>query len=432
MNMNKKQLISLVSATALISVIFGGFFVYVVYGQTASTFWITDGLYPSGCSYSIWRDGNYYFAKDGYGQIQYSGDNFTTVITSCLGNDRTIYMKQATYVLTNRFPSVELKELENIKLLAELGTIWLKDDSIGYVGQLLEIDNCSNVVVQNIIFDQDVNNPDHVVQTSLGLQWLVRVVGGSNHTYFYNCQFLNGAQNGFVTGLCRDVILRDCITDYANEHCVYLHDSEDILFENCDFLNYGKDLRGYFKVDWSYRVTVRDCRLEPNEDGLGVNSSSYVAVIGSKANDTLFENCQFVDGRQFAIEGDYCTIKGGTFERRSATHNYDTVNTWNTANFTTIEDVNFLDWTYRIINAENGADTTIENCYFSGGVTSFIFNFGYRTSAIGNKFNPDITHGVYGFYDATGSGIVDQNHIPNSTLTFLFPSGAINGTNFFY
>jgi len=49
-----------------------------------STIWISPGVYPGAPSYTIWREGSNYFAKDAFGQIDYSGTNASDVIGDAL------------------------------------------------------------------------------------------------------------------------------------------------------------------------------------------------------------------------------------------------------------------------------------------------------------------------------------------------------------
>lgn len=100
--MKNKKLTTLISALCLISFVIGASLVFVLKAQTASTFWITEGLYPSATSLTVWRDGSYYFGKNGYGQILYSGTNATLVIQNCIDNlaGGTIFVSAGIYSLS--------------------------------------------------------------------------------------------------------------------------------------------------------------------------------------------------------------------------------------------------------------------------------------------------------------------------------------------
>lgn len=71
-----------------IALLLGG----VIIGQSltsASTFWISSGVYPGAPSYTIWGEPTsaptMYFAKNAYGAIDYSGTNASAVIQAALG-----------------------------------------------------------------------------------------------------------------------------------------------------------------------------------------------------------------------------------------------------------------------------------------------------------------------------------------------------------
>jgi len=76
--------------TALIFVAIGILITSLVfYGFAAtpsSTFYISSGVYPGAPSYTVWREGSNYFAKDENGQLRYSGTNFTEIGESCIDN----------------------------------------------------------------------------------------------------------------------------------------------------------------------------------------------------------------------------------------------------------------------------------------------------------------------------------------------------------
>lgn len=87
---------------AIICVILAGSLTYTLAQVPTSTFNIAPGIYPSGPSYTVWREGSYYFAKNQNGYLAYSDDNFTTLITDCLTNLPTlggkIYLRTGEYV----------------------------------------------------------------------------------------------------------------------------------------------------------------------------------------------------------------------------------------------------------------------------------------------------------------------------------------------
>jgi hypothetical protein len=77
--------------------------VYYVLGVSpSSTFTISGGVYPGAPSYTIWREGDYYFAKDANGEIDFSGTNSTYVIQNAINNGYgRIFFKKGTYMITS-------------------------------------------------------------------------------------------------------------------------------------------------------------------------------------------------------------------------------------------------------------------------------------------------------------------------------------------
>jgi len=79
-----------------------------------STLWISSGIYPHGVSYSIWREGSAYYAKNAYGSLDYSGTNASVVIQNALTNGGSgvyffsggIYVIDATIILDGRAKSI--------------------------------------------------------------------------------------------------------------------------------------------------------------------------------------------------------------------------------------------------------------------------------------------------------------------------------------
>ena len=108
-------------ALVLIACLVSSSIVYYVFAVSpSSTFTISGGIYPGAPSYTIWREGSNYFAKDANGEIDYSGTNASQVIQSTLDKadsektlwkGTTVLVKSMEAVLTNTitvYPSVSL------------------------------------------------------------------------------------------------------------------------------------------------------------------------------------------------------------------------------------------------------------------------------------------------------------------------------------
>jgi parallel beta-helix repeat protein len=73
---------------------------YAIAVSPSSAFTISGGVYPGAPSYTIWREGSYYFAKDANGEIDYSGTTAATVIQNAFNqNGSSYFFKAGTYEL---------------------------------------------------------------------------------------------------------------------------------------------------------------------------------------------------------------------------------------------------------------------------------------------------------------------------------------------
>lgn len=105
----------------------------ISYAQTPnSTFYISGGIYPNAPTYTFFRDGSEYFAKDAHGQIAYGGTNASLVIQNAINalnnsgsplpfgtvDGNTLYFKQAVYEL-----DTQITLPRNIRLVGERGAM---------------------------------------------------------------------------------------------------------------------------------------------------------------------------------------------------------------------------------------------------------------------------------------------------------------------
>lgn len=78
----------LVVGLLLVSVIATSAIWYVLAATPSSTIWISPGVYPGAPSYTVWKEGSNYFAKDANGEIEFSSTNASEVINdSVVGID---------------------------------------------------------------------------------------------------------------------------------------------------------------------------------------------------------------------------------------------------------------------------------------------------------------------------------------------------------
>jgi len=52
----------------------------------SSTFYVSSGIYPGAPSYTVWKEGSNYFAKDVNGRLRYSGTNMTAIVNNAIND----------------------------------------------------------------------------------------------------------------------------------------------------------------------------------------------------------------------------------------------------------------------------------------------------------------------------------------------------------
>jgi len=137
-----------------------GFLGGLVYSQTSGTFYISEGIYPSGVEFSIWRDGSNYYAKDGYGLVAYSGTNATQIIQNAYDNAEnggTIYLKTSSSSFS--LDSTILMSGTSKKLLGERGTILTQENNADLM-TMINITGNENEI-HNINFDGNGANQNN-------------------------------------------------------------------------------------------------------------------------------------------------------------------------------------------------------------------------------------------------------------------------------
>ena len=131
----RKLDLKLTVGLVLISVILTSAIWYVWAATPTTTIWISPGIYPGAPSYTIWREGSNYFAKDATGQIDYSGTNASDVINSALDNGKSVFLTNAIYRTTHTIAlnagnellgegyDTVIKPVDNCDIQAAMGVI---------------------------------------------------------------------------------------------------------------------------------------------------------------------------------------------------------------------------------------------------------------------------------------------------------------------
>jgi parallel beta-helix repeat protein len=146
-NIQKKVLTFLTIALLVIASFYAGYTI----ASSSNTFTISSGVYPGAVSYTVWRDGDYYYAKNAYGAIEFSGTDASTVIQSAINaltNGGKIFIKAGIY-FDNTW-NVQITN-NNIEVVAEKGTIF-KPTAGATVYQFILV-KADNVVIDGIEID---------------------------------------------------------------------------------------------------------------------------------------------------------------------------------------------------------------------------------------------------------------------------------------
>jgi len=97
---DKKTLVTAI--TFLLIGIIGTSIVWV-YASSAGTFYLSEGIYPSADSYTLWREGSTYYAKNAYGQIPSWGSgtnirNISESVVNALSSGGSMFYQRGTYI----------------------------------------------------------------------------------------------------------------------------------------------------------------------------------------------------------------------------------------------------------------------------------------------------------------------------------------------
>jgi len=70
--------------------------------------WISAGIYPGAPSYTIWKEGSNYFAKDANGQIDYAGTNASNLLQNCINALSVSGDYRHPYHVDSYIPKIEI------------------------------------------------------------------------------------------------------------------------------------------------------------------------------------------------------------------------------------------------------------------------------------------------------------------------------------
>jgi len=266
---DQKVNLKIVIILILISILMASGTTYILAQTPTSTFTISPGIYPGSPSYTIWRESNYYYAKDSNGAIKYSGTNADTVINNAINDISSgiIFLTKGTYEITG----IQLDDNKHL-----IGEGW---DTI------LKIPN---------------GNTDNISLIRIGSSSSIRnlKLDGNRRTNFPN-KFgdILAVQNGIIVGR-PSVVAKNVLID-----TVYIY----------DFHTHGIWVPTRDVSDYHYNIQIVNCKIESCnwgalfEDARNIKSINTDYIGCNTHSFSVWADIQNVGLRNFLI-------LGGTFD----------------------------------------------------------------------------------------------------------------------
>jgi len=203
---------------ALIAVIIGVLLgAYIGYALTpTTTFTISPGVYPGAPDYTIWKEGSNYFAKNKYGEIEFSGTDASTVIQSAidaLTSGRTWKEKvvlRGQFTLNKQSGERYCILVPSYTILEIHGRLSLADNQNATI---IEVESYAKYweIIGGILHGNKNNNPDNGVD---GEQCGIFLGTGQQYFTIKNVKVLSTSREGFYLhgswGHIEDIYAVEC------------------------------------------------------------------------------------------------------------------------------------------------------------------------------------------------------------------------------
>lgn len=249
MKVEKKNL-SLALACVLVGILVGA---YVGYAASPSnTITISGGIYPGAPSYTIYKVGSTYYAKDQNGLNEFSGTSSSTVINNAFNALTSGRTWQETIVLEGTISLDDTIEMPSYSRLIINGRLTMSDGTNEHM--IVNDDQTAG----NTAIDITGGLLDHGSQTGGIIIYLKRAV----HVAIKDCKFDNAAWDSIRIEQCGDVqITGNYFTDSgayainAIDHAEYgaVLEFGGIIAHNTFLENFNNILiqgSGSYNVDW--------------------------------------------------------------------------------------------------------------------------------------------------------------------------------------
>jgi hypothetical protein len=177
--------IYLATITALLIICFATTSYVLSQVSDGGNFTIAPGVYPGGPSYTIWKDGSTYYAKNANGQIDYSGTNASQIFLSAIAgmsDGETLFIKAGSYKIENK---IVVNKCIILSGEGEGNTELYSTSAI----DILEV-TINGVVIENLQVDGWGSN-----SPISGIYLHGLTAGGGGRAYLYNV-YVTGINNG--------------------------------------------------------------------------------------------------------------------------------------------------------------------------------------------------------------------------------------------
>jgi len=303
----------------LISVLLTAIGSYYAFAATpTSTFTISPGIYPGAPSYTIWKEGNSYFAKNSNGKIEFSGTNASYVLIKAKENGDFIFIKAGVYEVNN-----QIAWDNNTVVMGEGTATVIRPTTTSLIDGIFRINNAHNVTIANLMIDGDSVNR--------GVNEVLIDIRGSSQNILVQNVFLKRANQGIrITGSSSKVKIVSntiyqcyygilaCVGNpyvdqviVANNHVYgttnhYVSISFDRQIRNSMILNNIVEYPSHLgiAVASSENITIANNEIVMKDGGVSGDAGVHVeghATYGYSYNIKI-ENNRIIKGRFYGIE----------------------------------------------------------------------------------------------------------------------------------
>jgi len=297
-------------AGVIIGVLLGA---YIGFSASPSTTqMISGGIYPGAPSYTIWKEGSNYFAKNSNGEIEFSGTNASQVINNAINSLTSggkIFLRAGNYILDTPIQLRSGITLEGEILAGDntLGTyIYMEANSQCNAIERLKPGSWSKITVRNLVIDGNkANNPDlgidgHQCGIYLGATtfWVIEnvhvlrttrqgiYIASSSYGQLINCITTDVGREGIVLDATVYSSIINCVSKNNGYHGLDISTNTNMTFHvtviggqffSNDF--YGISIRNYGDNSFTDQVSIVGAYTFQNGlDGIYINNAMGISL----------------------------------------------------------------------------------------------------------------------------------------------------------